>query len=480
MVGNAFFIASSVPQPSIGQLADVFGRRWPLIICTALFALGSGLAGGAHNISALIAGRTLQGFGAGGIFVLVYTVVCDIVPLQQRAKYLGLVRVSGAIGVPLGPVVGGALASANWRWCFYLTLVTSGLSLVFLVLFLDLSHEKSSWRVTLGRLDYIGTIFFTGSMTSLLLGLIMGGNEHPWSSAKVVVPIVIGLIGWCVFHIFESTKFCREPMVPAYLFSNKTSAAGFFMAFDGALFIFWVTWFLQLYFQGILGVRPLTAGVYQLAFSLLLVPSGIIAGVVMEKTGKYRPQHLVGFSLLSIGIGLFTLLTKDTPAVAWAWFEIITALGLGVIMTAVLSAIQAALTEADTARSTALCTFLRSFGGIWGITVPSIVFNGQVNNYQGRISSTELRQNLSNGQAYGFASTGGIQRLSGGLQEEVLGVYTDALKTVWQVALAFALAGFLSALVVKQYDMSRKGESKFGLRERDERKVDEEADAQLA
>ncbi|KAI0856098.1 MFS general substrate transporter [Xylaria cubensis] len=479
-IGNAFFIASAVPQPSIGQLADVFGRRWPLIISTALFALGSGIAGGANNADMLIAGRTLQGLGAGGIFVLVDTVVCDLVPLQQRAKYLGLVRVSGAIGVPLGPVVGGALASANWRWCFYLTLVTSGLSLVFLVLFLDLKHEKSSWNVALGRLDYVGTIVFTGSMTSLLLGLIMGGNEHPWSSAKVVVPIVIGIVGWAAFHIFESTAICREPMVPGYLFLNRTSAAGYFMAFDGALFIFWVTWFLQLYFQGILGVHPLTAGVYQLAFSLLLVPSGIIAGLVMGKTGKYRPQHLVGFGLLSIGIGLFTMLSKDTPAAAWAWFEIITALGLGVIMTAVLPAIQAALSEADIARSTAVYTFLRSVGGIWGVTIPSIVFNGQVNNYQDRISSTEIRQKLSNGQAYGFASMGGVQKLPDVLQNEVLGVYTDALKTVWQVGLAFALAGFLAALVVKQYDMSRKSESKFGLQERNDQMVDEETDVKLA
>ncbi len=471
-VGNAFFLASAVPQPCIGQLADVFGRKGPLLILTALFALGSGISGGANGIGMLIAGRTVQGLGAGGIFVLVDTVVCDLVPLQQRAKYLGLVRVFGAIGFPLGPVVGGALAAANWRWCFYLTLVTSGLSLIFLAFFLDLKNKQQSWKVSLGRLDYFGAFLFTGSITAILLGLTMGGNAYSWGSANVVVPIVVGVVGWAAFHIYESTAFCKEPMVPGYLFLNRTSAAGFFMAFDGAIFVFWIIWFLQLYFQGILGAHPLTSGVYQLPFSLFLVPSGIVAGALMEKTGKYKPQHFVGFGLLSIGIGLFTTLGRSTPKVAWAWFQIISAFGLGVIMTAVLPAIQVAHDEKDIARITAVYTFLRSFGGIWGVTIPSVVFNGQIDNFRSRISNDEVRQQLSNGQAYGFASMGGVQGLPDGIREEVLGVYTDSLRTVWQVGIAFALAGFLAAFAVRQYDMSREGDTTYGLSEAKSQEAD--------
>lgn len=64
---NSFVVASSVPQLLFGQLANVFGRQKPFIVSTILFALGSGIAGGASNVGMLIAGRTIQGVGAGGI-----------------------------------------------------------------------------------------------------------------------------------------------------------------------------------------------------------------------------------------------------------------------------------------------------------------------------------------------------------------------------------------------------------------------------
>ena len=66
-IANSFVVASSVPQPLFGQLANVFGRQKPFIVSTMLFALGSGIAGGASNVAMLIAGRTVQGVGAGGI-----------------------------------------------------------------------------------------------------------------------------------------------------------------------------------------------------------------------------------------------------------------------------------------------------------------------------------------------------------------------------------------------------------------------------
>lgn len=68
---NAFFLSSTAFQPLYGQLADVWGRRWPLISAVAFFALGSGISGGASSSGMLIAGRTVQGVGLGGVNMLV-------------------------------------------------------------------------------------------------------------------------------------------------------------------------------------------------------------------------------------------------------------------------------------------------------------------------------------------------------------------------------------------------------------------------
>ncbi|GAW14666.1 hypothetical protein ANO14919_040690 [Xylariales sp. No.14919] len=476
-VGNAFLLASTVVQPFIGQLADVFGRRWPLIIVTGFFVLGSGVAGGATTAAMLIGGRTVQGLGAGGILVLIDVVVSDLVPLQDRAKFMGLVRITGAIGSSIGPVVGGAIAQADWRWCFYLNLVTGGLALVYLILFLQLKHEPKPWGVALASIDYAGAVIFQGSVTSLLLGLVFGGVVFPWRSANTIIPLVIGVVGWAAFHVYESTRLCKSPMVPSRIFTNRTSAAGFFMAFDGALLLYWVIWFLPIYFQGILGTSPLISGVNQLPLNLFLVPAGIVAGGTISKTGKYKPQQFVGFGLVSLGVGLFTILDSHTRTVAWAFFQIFTAIGLGVILTAILPAIQSALGDSDIATTTAMYAFFRSFGGIWGVTIPSVIFNSRIDNLLHQVSSEEVQQELANGKAYGFASMGGVQRLPLDLQNEVLGLYAGSLKTVWQVGIAFALAGFLTAFITKQYDMSRKNDSNFGLEENESGSVREELTA---
>ncbi|KAF2728906.1 MFS general substrate transporter, partial [Polyplosphaeria fusca] len=464
-VGNAFLLASAVVQPFVGQLADVFGRRWPLLLLTSCFILGSGIAGGANGAGMLISGRTVQGLGAGGILVLCDVVVSDLVPLQERAKFMGLVRIMGALGSSIGPIVGGAIAKANWRWCFYLNLVTGGLALVYLVLFLDLKHEPKTWKVALARIDFVGAAIFMASVTSVLLGLVMGGVVFPWNSANIIVPLVLGFVGWAVFHWYESTKFCNDPMVPNRLFTKRTSSAGFFMAFDGSLLLYWVIWFLPVYFQGVLGNSPLGSGVNQLPLNMFLVPSGIVAGGMISKTGKYKPQHFVGFALASIGVGLFTLLDAGSQKAAWVCFQIIAAIGLGIILVAVLPAVQAALSDGDVARTTATYAFVRSFGSIWGVTIPSVIFNGRVNKLLHRISDAAIREQLANGDAYGFASMGGLRNVNSATRDEALSVYSDALKTVWQVGIGFAVAGFLAVFAVKQYDMSRKNETQFGLKE---------------
>lgn len=115
-VANSFVVASCVIQPMVGQLADIFGRRTPLIIATTFFAVGSGVAGGATGVDMMIAGRTVQGIGAGAIYVLLDIVCCDLVPLRERGKYGGLMNAWAGVAAAIGPVIGGALADANWRW----------------------------------------------------------------------------------------------------------------------------------------------------------------------------------------------------------------------------------------------------------------------------------------------------------------------------------------------------------------------------
>ena len=170
-IANSFVLASSVLQPLTGQLANIFGRRLPLVGSTALFILGSGIAGGAHNPAMLIGGRTVQGVGAGGIYVLLDIVCCDLVPLRERGKYLGLMFSWSGVAAALGPVVGGALAEANWRWIFYLNLPICGLALAVILCCMRVQTGSHPKAPKLNQIDYLGNLIFIPSMIALLLGL---------------------------------------------------------------------------------------------------------------------------------------------------------------------------------------------------------------------------------------------------------------------------------------------------------------------
>jgi MFS family permease len=83
---NGYFVGIAAVQPMYGQFSDIYGRRWPMLTSVAIFALGSGLCGGANTTVMLISARVVQGLGAGGIFALVEIIVADLVPLRERQQ----------------------------------------------------------------------------------------------------------------------------------------------------------------------------------------------------------------------------------------------------------------------------------------------------------------------------------------------------------------------------------------------------------
>ena len=89
-VGSAYALSSTAFLPMSGGLAQVFGRRPAILLTIGLFALGSGICGGASSMDMLIAGRAIQGLGGGGIQSLTGIILADLVTLQERGLYASL------------------------------------------------------------------------------------------------------------------------------------------------------------------------------------------------------------------------------------------------------------------------------------------------------------------------------------------------------------------------------------------------------
>ncbi|KAI9830146.1 MAG: COP9 signalosome complex subunit 1 [Sarea resinae] len=464
---NSYLLASSAVEPQFGQAANIFGRRVLMILAVLLFALGSGLSGGASSTAMMIAGRTLQGVGGGGINTMAEIIVCDLVSLRERGKYVGLIGAVWAVAAVVGPVVGGAFSQhVTWRWVFYINLPLVGVSLALLIPFLQLRYKREgSIRDRLARIDFLGNTILVLSVIAILLALTWGGTEHPWASWRTIVPLVLGAVGLAAFLFYESTPFCKEPTMPMRLFSNRTSSAAFLMSFIHGMLLYWSCYFLPVYFQAIKDASPTRSGVMLFPIATVTAPFGVMAGILITVTGHYRVFHFVGFGLMTIGLGLFTLLDVQSSTGYWVGFQIIFGAGTGLVFTSCLPTILAALPESEVATATATWTFLRSFGSVWGVAIPSAIFNTRVNTLVSRVSSGSVRAALVDGGAYEHATAAYIRTFDAdpALKSTVMGIYVDALKTVWQASIAFAGVGFLIALLVKQLKLREELNTEFGL-----------------
>ncbi|KAK5661138.1 hypothetical protein OQA88_11028 [Cercophora sp. LCS_1] len=467
-VNNVFFLTSAAIQPLFGQLANIFGRRYVTLAIVALFTLGSGIAGGATNGATLIAGRALQGMGGGGINMIIDVIVSDLVPLRERGNYMAYVLGVYFVGLAIGPYVGGAIIeNTTWRWVFYINLPFGALSLLMILLFLHVTHNKNTTITQkLKRIDYPGNTLLIASTVSILYALTYASTRYPWPSYRILVPLLLGLAGLVSFVYLESRPFITEPVVPPRLFSNRTSAIIFFVTFLNAMLLYWVLFFLPVYFQAVLLSSPSRSGVQLLPVIIIFVPVAIIAVLLLAKFGKYKPLHVFGFGVSTLGIGLFALLDKNTTTAEWVVFEIIAAGGSGFVLNTLLPACQAPLEEKDQAAATATWSFVRSFGAIWGVAIPAAIFNNYIERNVGMVGDEGVRGLLLGGDAYGLATAAWVGSLEEVVREQVRDLYTGALRQLWLVGIAFSAASFLAVFGERQIKMRTELETEFGLEEK--------------
>lgn len=253
------------------------------MLAVVMFFLGSLIAGLAHNADMLIAGRSIQGIGGGGLIILVNICISDLFSMRNRGKYFGIIGMVWAAASALGPIIGGALTErASWRWCFLVNLPTIGGAFFVLLLFLDIHNPKTPLVKGLKAIDWLGTMLVIGGTTMLLLGLQFGGIDFPWDSATVICLIVFGIVALGVFGVVE-WKLAEWPVIPMRIFKRRSNLASLGVCFCHGFVFISGSYFLPLYFQTVLEKSPLLSGVYLFPFILALSSISAFTGIFIKK-----------------------------------------------------------------------------------------------------------------------------------------------------------------------------------------------------
>ncbi|KAA1466939.1 MFS general substrate transporter [Dentipellis sp. KUC8613] len=466
-VGSSYSLAASAFLPMTGSLSHIFGRRDVILVALLLFAIGSAVAGSASSMSILILGRSayispIQGVGGGGITSVSQIILSDLVPLRERGTFSGILAIAFTIACCIGPVVSGALAQhGQWRWLFYLNIPICGAAGALTLVFLKLKIPPGSLREKAKHMDWIGNFLVISSTTAVVIALTWGGIQFPWNSAKVIVPLILGLVGLGLFLLYDATR-AGTPMVPFLLISNRTSLSGHLQTFLNQIITCVTIYYLPVYFQGCKDASPIASGVDCFGIAATASPTAIITGITVTKSSKYRPQLWFAWSLSLIGCGLLSSLNADDSRAKAIGYQILVGIGIGMIYLATYFPVLAPLPISENTRALAFFVFLRNFALVWGITIG------------GTILQNELRKNLPAEfvSAFGedtqiaYAAIPQIPSLPQPLKDEVRRAFADSVRVIWQVLTGISGLGLLISLAMKGLPLHTSTDEDWGMQER--------------
>ncbi|KAK1658017.1 major facilitator superfamily transporter [Colletotrichum godetiae] len=458
--GTSYLLTCAVFQPFIGALSDIFGRKEMLLVSLFFFTLGTLLCAPlAHDFTVLLAGRSIQGIGGGGIITMGQIIFADIIPLRLRPKYFAFVLGAWALGSVLGPLIGGLFVQyATWKWCFYINLPFCALGFIMVPLFVRLSTEKSSLISKLLRVDMVGGILFIGGMTSFLIGISWAGIQFAWSSAATLAPILFGVMAVSL-SLFWEKYGASEPFLRPSLFYSWSAVTSYLGAFCQGFLLFCGLYYVPLYFSSVRFATPVEAGLNLFPVTCFLLPGSMVVSILTSRLGRFRWGIWSGWAITSVGCGLLVLLDENTSTPLWATFFAVFGIGNGMVLTSVNVGIQAISRVEDCGRAACMYAFMRTLGMSVGVAVGGTTFQNVMAN---RLRDLGLPETVAQ-NAEAFARKLATMASTDPERVGALSAYAKGFQGVFWVMTATATFGFLTSLVIRKHSMNKTLESRFSL-----------------
>jgi EmrB/QacA subfamily drug resistance transporter len=301
----AYMIASTVLVLTAGRLSDLFGRKHAFAAGFAVFALASLGAGFAGDGTQLILWRVLQGVGGAFLFANAAAIVTDAFPTAQLGVAMGTNVMVAAVGLVLGPVLGGALVSIAWQWVFWFNVPIGIAGAIWALVVL----RDTSGRDAVRGLDPLGTLSFLVGFTGLVLAISRGGLSG-WNDGVVIAGFAAALVLLPLFVYIEAHQ--RAPMLDLSLFRDRLFAAASGAAFLNGLSRFALMFIFVFYFQGAQGDSALTAGLKLTPLAVGMLIASPIAGVIADRHGS-RALAALGMAVSAVALAAMTTLEVTTP-----------------------------------------------------------------------------------------------------------------------------------------------------------------------
>ncbi|HEX2500746.1 MAG TPA: MDR family MFS transporter [Methylomirabilota bacterium] len=362
-VFSIYMLASTVVMPIFGGLSDRLGRRGPFIAATLIFCAGSVMAGVSGSMPVMVAGRGLQGMGAGGILALALIIFGDLFAGPRRGQMQGLITAVWGVASIAGPLLGGLIVDGwSWRWVFLLNLPLGAV-----VIGLVLGSLRETGEHATGRtLDVAGALTFLVGVTGLMLVFLQpGAPGRSGLAADRLGALAVAVLGLAAFVWAERRS--ADPLLPFTLFAEPTFTAASLAGFFSSAAMFGALVHVPLLVQWGHGTSATTAGLSLMTMSTGWSIGGLVAGQALNRLG-FRALALAGAVLMTLGYAMLAV----RPDMDWGTLLVVggaLGIGMGLVSITLVVAVQSAIAPARRGVATSGVLFFRNIGATLGVAL---------------------------------------------------------------------------------------------------------------
>jgi EmrB/QacA subfamily drug resistance transporter len=355
----AYLLVASMLLIPVGRLADTRGPIGYNLLGTAIFAIGSIMAGLAPNGGLMILGRCIQGAGGAFMFSTGAGIITAAFPPSDRGRALGLNVTAVYVGLTLGPVIGGLIVShASWRWIFFINVPIALATILagWTLLRLERRGLRSRERRH-APIDWTGAGLLGAALVSLFVPLTFS-PLWGWGSAKTIVPVVLTAVFLVALVLVEDRV--KEPMLDLDLLrNNRVFAAGNSAALLNYLAVFAVTTLTAVYLEIVQGLSPQQTGLLLLMQPVLMAVLSPFTGRLSDRVGS-RILATTGMVLVALGMVQLAFASSSTGRVLAALATI--GVGMAVFSAPNISAVMGSVDRSQLSLASGFLATMRFTG----------------------------------------------------------------------------------------------------------------------
>jgi len=382
-----------------GRIADVYGRRRMFLAGLVIFTLSSLTAGLAGSGGVLIAARAVQGLGAALVMpAALAIIVAAFTDARERTAAIGISGAIGALGLALGPAVGGLVSQHfHWGWIFLINVPLGVITMAIAIPAVAESRGGSPApsgeagprpAATLARLDVPGLVASALALFALTYALIEGGDKG-WTSALILGSFAVAAVAAGMFLVIESRS--AYPMIPLPVFRNAAFSGGIGTMMIWSFGVLGIYFFTSLYLQGNLGFSPTKAGLAFVPMALCLALAAVLSPRVVPLLGGHRTVAL-GMAIMTVGLVLFARLGATATFGSLLPGFILFGLGAGLMNVPLTNAVLNGVPAERAGVAGALFNASREVAGLLGVTIVGAVLRSS--------ESAALRSGTNPAQAF--------------------------------------------------------------------------------